>query len=193
MFRLLMDWRRNNERHKSRSSSRRERFLPDSAQVDPVVGRMHQSRDGAWHGMGRAGGRNGRKRRERHTLPDVSSKGGSRELVIDPDHQANFTDLPFHSNTFALVVFDPPHFERNGATGWVGLKYGTLKGEWREELRKGIAECFRVLRHEGVLIFKWCEDEIPVSHILALTPEKPLFGHRSGKQQKTHWIAFMKQ
>ena len=132
------------------------------------------------------------KRRERHTLPDISSKGGSRELVIDPDHLADFTDLPFPSDTFALVVFDPPHFERNGATGWVGLKYGTLKGEWREELRRGFAECFRVLRPEGVLIFKWCEDEIPVSQILALTPERPLFGHRSGKQQKTHWVTFMK-
>lgn len=132
------------------------------------------------------------KRRERHTLPDVSSKGGSRELVIDPDHLADFTDLPFPDNTFALVVFDPPHLERNGATGWVGLKYGTLKGDWREELRRGFAECFRVLRPEGVLIFKWCEDEIPVSQILALTPERPLFGHRSGKQQKTHWVTFMK-
>ena len=133
------------------------------------------------------------KRRERHTLPDISSKGGSRELVIDPDHLADFTDLPFPDNTFALVVFDPPHFERNGATGWVGLKYGTLKGNWREELRRGFAECFRVLRPEGVLIFKWCEDEIPVSQILALTTERPLFGHRSGKQQKTHWIAFLKE
>lgn len=132
------------------------------------------------------------KRRERHTLPDISSKGGSRELVIDPDHLADFTALPFPGNTFALVVFDPPHFERNGATGWVGLKYGTLKGDWREELRRGFAECFRVLRPEGVLIFKWCEDEIPVSQILALTPERPLFGHRSGKQQKTHWMTFMK-
>jgi SAM-dependent methyltransferase len=132
------------------------------------------------------------KRRERHTLPDVSSKGGSRELVIDPDHLADFTDLPFPSDTFALVVFDPPHFERNGATGWVGLKYGTLKGDWREELRLGFAECFRVLRPDGVLIFKWCEAEIPVSQILALTEQKPLFGHRSGKQQKTHWVTFMK-
>ena len=132
------------------------------------------------------------KRRERHTLPDVSSKGGSRELVIAPDLLADFTDLPFPDNTFALVVFDPPHFERNGATGWVGLKYGTLKGDWREELRQGFAECFRVLRPEGVLIFKWCEDEIPVSQILAMTPERPLFGHRSGKQQKTHWVTFMK-
>lgn len=132
------------------------------------------------------------KRRERHTLPDISSKGGSRELVIDPDHLADFTNLPFPDNTFALVVFDPPHFERNGATGWVGLKYGTLKGDWRDELRRGFAECFRVLRPDGVLIFKWCEDEIPVSQILALTPERPLFGHRSGKQQKTHWVTFMK-
>lgn len=129
---------------------------------------------------------------ESHTLPDVSSKGGSRELVIDPDHIADFTCLPFADASFALVVFDPPHFERNGATGWVGLKYGTLKGDWREMLRAGFAECFRVLRPDGVLIFKWCADEIPTSQILALTPEKPLFGHKSGKQQKTHWVTFMK-
>lgn len=132
------------------------------------------------------------KRRERHTLPDISSKGGSRELIVDPDHIADFTALPFDDNTFALVVFDPPHFARNGATGWVGLKYGTLTADWRSMLKAGFAECFRVLKPDGTLIFKWCEDEIPVSQILALTQEKPLIGHRSGKQQKTHWIAFMK-
>lgn len=133
------------------------------------------------------------KRREHHTLPDKSSKGGSRELIVDPDLQADFTDLPFADESFALVVFDPPHFERNGESGWIGLKYGTLKGDWREMLRAGFAECFRVLKPEGTLIFKWCADEIPVSQILALTPEKPLFGHKSGKQQKTHWITFLKQ
>jgi len=132
------------------------------------------------------------KRQERHTLPDVSSAGGARELVIDPDHVADFTALPFPSDTFALVVFDPPHFERNGARSWVGLKYGTLAGDWTEMLRAGFAECFRVLRPEGTLIFKWCADEIPVSRILALTPERPLFGHKSGKNSKTHWIAFLK-
>lgn len=132
------------------------------------------------------------KRRERHTLPDVSSKGGSRELVIDPDHQADFTALPFSTCSFSLVVFDPPHFERNGASGGIGLKYGTLKGDWREMLRAGFAECFRVLKPSGTLIFKWCDDEIPLSQILALTPEKPMFWHKSGEQQKTHWVAFMK-
>jgi len=132
------------------------------------------------------------KRQARHTLPDVSSAGGARELVIDPDHVADFTALPFPSDTFALVVFDPPHFERNGARSWVGLKYGTLAGDWTEMLRAGFAECFRVLRPEGTLIFKWCADEIPVSRILALTPERPLFGHKSGKNSKTHWVAFLK-
>lgn len=133
------------------------------------------------------------KRRESHTLPDISSKGGSRELVVNPDLQCDFTALPFPDASFALVVFDPPHFERNGSSGWVGLKYGTLKGDWREMLRAGFAECFRVLKSDGTLIFKWCADEIPVSQILALTPERPLFGHKSGKQQKTHWITFLKQ
>jgi SAM-dependent methyltransferase len=132
------------------------------------------------------------RRRESHTLPDISSKGGSRELVVDPDYLADFTAMPFPDESFALVVFDPPHFERNGSSGWVGLKYGTLKGDWREMLRAGFAECFRVLKADGTLIFKWCADEIPVSQILALTPERPLFGHKSGKQQKTHWVTFLK-
>jgi len=131
-------------------------------------------------------------RRERHTLPDVSSSGGSRELVIAPDVQADFTELPFPDNSFALVVFDPPHFERNGKTSWVGLKYGTLSGDWPEMIRRGFSECFRVLRPEGTLVFKWCADEIPVSRILALTPERPLFGNKSGKNSKTHWIVFIK-
>lgn len=132
------------------------------------------------------------QRRESHTLPDISSKGGSRQLVVDPDIQCDFTALPFPDESFPLVVFDPPHFERNGSSGWVGLKYGTLKGDWREMLRAGFAECFRVLKVDGTLIFKWCDDEIPVSQILALTPERPLFGHKSGKQQKTHWVTFLK-
>lgn len=133
------------------------------------------------------------KRQEVHTLPDVSSSGGSRQLVIAPDVVADFTAMPFPDESFSLVAFDPPHFERNGATGWVGLKYRTLGDGWEDVLRRGFAECFRVLRPEGTLIFKWCAADIPLSRVLALTPAKPLFGHRSGKQQRTHWVAFMKE
>ena len=133
------------------------------------------------------------KRRERHTLPDVSSKGGSRELVIDPDHQADFTALPFADQTFALVVFDPPHLERVGENAWMGKKYGRLnKDTWRDDLRAGFKEAFRVLRPHGVLIFKWNETQIPVSQILALTDEKPAIWQRTGKADKTHWVIFVK-
>jgi SAM-dependent methyltransferase len=132
------------------------------------------------------------KRREVHTLTDASSKGGSRQLIIEPDFQADFTALPFDDGRFALVVFDPPHLVRAGRKGWLAKKYGKLEGDWREELRKGFAECFRVLKSEGTLIFKWNENDVPVSQILALTPERPLFGNRCGKSAKSHWIVFQK-
>lgn len=71
-------------------------------------------------------------------------------------------------------------------------KYGVLEKNWEEDLRKGFAECFRVLRTNGVLIFKWSEFHIPLRKILQLAPVHPLFGHPSGKAQKTHWVCFMK-
>lgn len=132
------------------------------------------------------------KRRETHILRDKSSKGGSRTLVVNPDVVADFTALPFRTGRFAMVVFDPPHFVRNGASGWMAKKYGKLEGDWREMLRRGFAECFRVLKNEGTLIFKWNENEIPVREILALTPERPLVGQVGGKNMQTHWIVFMK-
>jgi 23S rRNA G2069 N7-methylase RlmK/C1962 C5-methylase RlmI len=132
------------------------------------------------------------KRKETHTLPDVSSAGGNRQLVIDPDIVANFTRLPFPDNHFACVIFDPPHFTRNGKQGWMAKKYGTLDGDWRTELRNGFTECFRVLKPSGTLIFKWNEDEIPVTEILKLTTERPLVGNRYGRHYKSHWIVFLK-
>ncbi len=112
--------------------------------------------------------------------------------MIDPDIVADFTALPFPDDQFSLVVFDPPHFTRNGNGGWMAKKYGKLEGEWREEIRKGFAECFRVLKPGSALVFKWNENEVPVSHILALTPAKPLFGNRCGKNAQSHWIVFLK-
>lgn len=132
------------------------------------------------------------KRRESHNLKDKSSCGGFRELIVDPDIQADFTKLPFPSDSFALVVFDPPHLIHNGKSGWLAKKYGKLEGNWREELKKGFAECFRILRPEGTLIFKWNEIDVPVSEVLKLTTCKPLFGNRCGKAARSHWIVFIK-
>ena len=133
------------------------------------------------------------KRRE--TLPiDIGTPGtkGRAPIVVDPDMLADFSDLPFPDGSFSLVVFDPPHIERKEALGLLTRKYGILSGDWRDMLRKGFAECFRVLKPNGTLIFKWAESDHPVSAILALTDHKPLIGHKSGKQAKTHWLVFMK-
>ena len=131
-------------------------------------------------------------RNESHTLTDKSGSGGSRELIIAPDVLMDFRAMPFPDNHFHMVVFDPPHLVRNGRSGWLAKKYGKLGDDWQEDIRAGFAECFRVLRPHGTLIFKWNEQEIPVSRLLALTPEKPLFGNRCGKTAKSHWIVFMK-
>ena len=112
-----------------------------------------------------------------------------RRLVIEPDVVADFRDMPFPDETFTLVVFDPPHLIRAGRTSWLALKYGVLGNDWREDLRKGFSECFRVLKTDGVLVFKWSEHQIPLREILALTDEKPLIGER---RSKTHWMIFIK-
>lgn len=112
---------------------------------------------------------------------------------VQPDQIMDFRELPFPAESFKLVVFDPPHSSRVGENAWMARKYGKLSKEnWREDLKRAFAECFRVLETGGVLIFKWAETDIPVSQILALTDHRPLIGHKSGKQMGTHWIAFIK-
>lgn len=125
-------------------------------------------------------------RQESHVLCD------GRALEVNPDQIMDFRALPFDDDTFRVVIFDPPHLVRAGDRSWSFLKYGRLDATWRDDLAAGFAECFRVLEPEGVLIFKWNEDQIPVSQILALTPHRPLVGHKSGKRSGTHWITFLK-
>ena len=132
------------------------------------------------------------KRVERHLLKDKNKKGGHRDLVIRPDIQADFTALPFPSNHFNSVVFDPPHFDRSGKNSWLRAKYGALEGNWKGMLADGFSECFRVLVPMGTLVFKWSSVQIPLSEILPLAKEQPLFGHKSGKHSLTHWLTFTK-
>jgi 23S rRNA G2069 N7-methylase RlmK/C1962 C5-methylase RlmI len=118
---------------------------------------------------------------------------GYKETTIEPDIIGDFTDIKQPDNSFSLVVFDPPHIKRGDKNkGEIVLRYGKLNGEWREMLKQGFKECFRVLKPNGVLIFKWCEIEIPLKEILELTDEKPLFGHKTKKNLLTHWVCFIK-
>ena len=115
-----------------------------------------------------------------------------RACVIEPDVQCDFTDLPFDDNSFALVVFDPPHLIKAKETAWLVKKYSKLDENWPEMLRDGFRECMRVLKPDGVLIFKWSENDIPAEKVWRAIGEKPLFGHHSGKKSKTFWGCFMK-
>ena len=126
------------------------------------------------------------KRQEKTTLCD------GRQLVVDPDILMDFTNMPFADNTFYLVVFDPPHLIRAGEKSWLAKKYGKLDQDWQDDLRQGFKECFRVLKPNGTLIFKWNETQIKVKDILALTDHQPLFGHLTRRSGCTHWFTFMK-
>lgn len=115
----------------------------------------------------------------------------NRHRSIKPDLVMDHRKMDLPDNSFSLVVFDPPHL-KIGRKSYFGQIYGSLEDTWQEDIRRAFAECFRVLKPDGVLIFKWNESNILLREILALTPVEPLFGHRSGKAQKTHWVTFMK-
>jgi SAM-dependent methyltransferase len=126
--------------------------------------------------------------------PEVVGKGiDARVRKCLPDVVMDFRCLDIPDRTFQLVVFDPPHLFL-GENSYMGKCYGSLdKLTWRQDIRKGFSECFRVLKTGGILIFKWNECDVLLSEVLKCTDEKPLFGHPSGKSQKTHWLCFMKK
>lgn len=109
--------------------------------------------------------------------------------LIKEDTIGDFTAMPFPDSSFKMVVFDPPHLVWAGKAANLYKRFGILNKDWKEELAMGFKECFRVLEPYGVLIFKWCETQLKLKTVLALTDEKPLFGHKRGK---TFWVAFMK-
>ncbi|WP_373705880.1 class I SAM-dependent methyltransferase [Jeotgalibaca porci] len=112
-------------------------------------------------------------------------------INVAPDIVGDFRNMPFDDNTYDLVVFDPPHLLRAGPNSWLAKKYGKLNLDtWQEDISKGFKECFRVLKPNGTLVFKWNEEQIRLKEVLATTEHKPLFGN---KRAKTHWLVFVKE
>lgn len=69
------------------------------------------------------------------------------------------------------------------------LKYGVLEGEWQQDIKRGLEECWRVLKPNGTMIFKWNEEQVSFSMVKKLLPSKPIIGQRRGK---TIWLVFFK-
>lgn len=132
------------------------------------------------------------KRRENMELYFGRARTNLRKCDVDPDIIGDFTALPFKDESFSLVVFDPPHLTGAKETAWLVKKYGKLDENWPQMLHDGFMEGMRVLKPDGVLIFKWSEYDIPAADVWKAIGQKPLFGHHSGKKSTTFWGCFMK-
>ena len=117
----------------------------------------------------------------------------TRYCTVLPDIVADFTALPFADNTFCHVVFDPPHLVNVGKTSWMAKKYGRLdRYEWPKMIRRGFDECWRVLKTNGTLVFKWGQRDISVERVLEVVGREPLYGHITGKGHNTLWAVYVK-
>ncbi|MCR0568906.1 class I SAM-dependent methyltransferase [[Clostridium] innocuum] len=113
-----------------------------------------------------------------------------KHVNVDPDMIGDFRNIPFKTNQFDMVVFDPPHLRWAGHNSIMRAQYGQLSESWEQDIGQGFSECMRVLKPGGFLIFKWCECQIKLNEILKLTDVSPLFGNKRGD---THWLVFTKE
>jgi hypothetical protein len=117
---------------------------------------------------------------------------------VRPQIQADYRRLPFPSNTFDHVVFDPPHLVTNHGmaklTGVMKRKYGCLKAEtWPDDLRRAFIELFRVMKDTATISFKFSDHHIGFDRVLEPIPPDPLYGTtvRAGDKE-TRWLTFNK-
>jgi len=125
----------------------------------------------------------------------LTRQGHMKNIIVKPDLKMDFRKLDFPNQRFKLVVCDPPHLTKLGDSGLYKKMFGRLdKEDWRDDLRKGFLEMWRVLEDYGILLIKWNDYEIKFSELKKLFPAEPLFGNRksgSGKSN-TMWFCFMK-
>lgn len=120
----------------------------------------------------------------------VKDRDYIRTVQVSPDIVADFRNLPFKSNTFDLVIFDPPHLIKAGEHSWLKMKYGVLpEKDWQGYIKKGFDECVRVLKPTGTLLFKWSNGQIEFNQIFKAIGQKPILGDRRGS---TRWSVFIK-
>ena len=122
----------------------------------------------------------------------IESNGSYFE--VRPDVVGDFREMDFPDESFSMVIFDPPHL-KCGETSFMFYKYGSLGATWEDDLRRGFSECFRILKPNGTLIFKWCDSFRSLDKILELSPEKPVFSHKTisrSMKKYTYFVVFIK-
>ena len=122
----------------------------------------------------------------------VTKNGKKKCTDIKPDIVSEWKDAPFPDGYFDMIIFDPPHIIQN-VSSHLTLDYGNLNpSTWRQDLQIGIKKLFDILKYEGIFIFKWDECNKSIDEVLKLFPYQPLFGTRTGLNNKNLWIVFLK-
>ena len=111
---------------------------------------------------------------------------------VEPDLIGSYCDMPFDNETFSLIVWDIPH-KLKVDKGLITTKYGHLGSNWAKDTAEGFQECWRVLKPDSTLIFKWCDLDVKVSEMLNLFPVKPKVGTMTKKGvNNTYFLVFFK-
>src|SRR5699024_6519800 len=87
-----------------------------------------------------------------------------KHVDVQPDIVADFRTMAFETDSYDLVVFDPPHPKWAGKSSIMKAQYGQLdKDDWPADIKQGLSECMRVLKPTGTLIFKWNEAQVSLN------------------------------
>lgn len=112
-----------------------------------------------------------------------------RKFSVKPDFIGDVTKMDMPDEEYDIVVFDPPHMIRAGKTSWLNIKYGKLPENWETFFKNAFSEIFRVLKENGVLIFKWNETQLKFGEVIKHSPYRPMLGDQRGQ---TRWTVFVK-
>jgi len=119
-------------------------------------------------------------------------------IKINPDVVADWTKtIPFDDGEFDVVLFDPPHIIQSSNKGIMAMKFTVLSpDDWKQTLKKGIDELFRVLKPNGMFILKWCESCKSVDEVIKLFSYPAVFGTNQRSKRKNSgdicWVCFLK-
>ncbi len=128
---------------------------------------------------------------DKRTLPKWSIKS-RHSFSVDPDEVWDYTNINHSDKTFKIVVMDPPHLQSLWDNSRMAMKYWKVSKEWKQEMAKAFEESMRILDDYGLLVFKRNEHEIPLGEVTKLFPVKPTLGQRTGKNNKTIRLIYIK-
>lgn len=116
---------------------------------------------------------------------------------VKPDIVCDATNTPFADRSFDMILFDPP-FRQFGKNSIYGDVYTSMrKSEIYIFIKDAFKEFKRILKDDGVVIFKWgCYSNINLYKVLDIAHDfVPMFGWGFNRLQnyKTNWTVLRKR